>query len=468
MAKSFKFRFYKLSHSAVGGRRYQKIFVSLLVAAGLALSFMLLFGALSTLFVLLASTLLAIQGAFTLMWMLYAWEDPAAAESHKSPSAFVPPLVSFTALVPARHEEKVIADTIIALSRTRYPDYLKEILVLCRIDDTQTIAKVNQVITRLQKENIKLVTFGGLPINKPFALNVGLSQASKKFIAVFDAEDEPHRDIFQIANTLICRRQTDVVQSGVQLINLRSRWFSALNCLEYFFWFKSGLHFFTRVGQVTPLAGNTVFIRKSALKKVGGWDDRCLTEDADIGLRLAAAGAKARVVYDELHVTREETPATVDEFIRQRTRWNQGFLQVLAKGDWRALPQLRQKLVSLYVLLSPIFQLLTLIFIPVSFYISFVAKIPLIIALFSFVPSLLLLLHISILAVGLVEFAKVYRQQLSILLFIQVIFAFFPYQLLLSFSSLRALSRYILNLNGWEKTLHFNAHRLAFRTLYAK
>ena len=42
-----------------------------------------------------------------------------------------------------------------------------------------------------------------------------------------------------------------------------------------------------------------------------------------------------RVVYDDRYVTREETPPTLDHFIRQRTRWSQGFLQTLMKRAWR-------------------------------------------------------------------------------------------------------------------------------------
>ena len=70
-----------------------------------------------------------------------------------------------------------------------------------------------------------------------------------------------------------------------------------------------------------------------------GWDQECLTEDADIGIRLCAdGGMRFRAIYDDHYVTREETPPTVGQFIKQRTRWNQGFLQILGKRDWLRLP----------------------------------------------------------------------------------------------------------------------------------
>lgn len=121
------------------------------------------------------------------------------------------------------------------------------------------------------------------------------------------------------------------------------------------------MHYHASVGMV-PLGGNTVFIQRDLLEQLGGWDERCLTEDADIGIRLSAQGVPVRVVYDDMYVTREETPPTVEQFVRQRTRWNQGFLQVLKKGDWLRLPNWRQRLLALYTLAFPLIQALMLIY----------------------------------------------------------------------------------------------------------
>jgi glycosyltransferase XagB len=66
----------------------------------------------------------------------------------------------------------------------------------------------------------------------------------------------------------------DVVQGGVQLMNLQTSWWSLRNCLEYYFWFRSRLHFHANA-RFIPLGGNTVFARASVLKEVGGWDSEC-------------------------------------------------------------------------------------------------------------------------------------------------------------------------------------------------
>ncbi|NLX10014.1 MAG: glycosyltransferase [Chloroflexi bacterium] len=400
------------------------------------------------------------QGLFTIYWMTYTWNNPKVAERYRSPREFVAPQVSFTALLPARHEEGVIKDTIRAVNRINYPEHLKEILILIRDeDDDATINAAREAIQELGSANIRLITFTDGPRNKPNGLNKGLRASTKDVVCVFDAEDEPHPDIYNVVNTVMVRDGSDVVQSGVQLMNFRSTWFSALNVLEYFFWFKSGLHAFTRQFAVTPLGGNTVFFKRHLLERINGWDDQCLTEDADVGLRLTGLGAKIQIVYDAEHATQEETPDTVESFIKQRTRWNQGFYQIFFKGDWMRLPTMTQKIVALYILLNSLLQAAMFFYIPVGLYIALTQQVSVPVALFSYVPIYILLLQMLINLVGIREFTSAYGQKLPLFFSLKMMVFFYPYQLMLSFAALRAVYRFVTQKQAWEKTAHSNLHR---------
>lgn len=409
--------------------------------------------------VVVLSGLLGLQSLFTLAWMLYSWNDPQAAERNRSPKQYAAPTYSFTALVPARHEPEVIAHTIRAVADIDYPEHLKETLVLCRYDDEETIARAQTTIEQIGRSNVRLVIFGGQPINKPAALNKGLKYASHDVVCVFDAEDEPHGDLYQVVNTVMVRDDADVVQSGVQLMNYRSKWFSSLNVLEYFFWFKSGLLFFSRLWQVTPLGGNTVFVKRAYLKRIGGWDEQCLTEDADLGIRLTSIGARLRVVYDEAHATQEETPDTMMSFVKQRTRWNQGFLQILSKGNWKELPRLRQRLLALYILLTPVFQSVLIVTLPFSILVALTTKIPVGWAVFTFAPLAFLLLQFLIQVLGLIDFTRAYKLRMPFWYPVFLALVYYPYQLLLAIAAFRAVFRNIFQQQNWEKTRHINAHR---------
>jgi cellulose synthase/poly-beta-1,6-N-acetylglucosamine synthase-like glycosyltransferase len=409
--------------------------------------------------ILFFSTILAGQSLITLGWMLYAWEEAKNSQENRSPKNYLPPHYSFTAFLPARNEEKVIKDTIKAIERIDYPNNLKEVLVLCRDDDLGTIAKAKETIAELPRANIRLITFDDLPICKPHNLNKGLAEAKNQIIGIFDAEDEPHQDIYKIINTVLLRDQADVVQSGVQLMNFDRPWFSSLNVLEYYFWFKSGLHFFTKVGQVSPLGGNTVFFKKEWLKRVGGWDETCLTEDADLGIRLTLAGARIKIIYDEAHATQEETPRDIRGFIKQRTRWNQGFLQILRKKDWLKLPTFKQKLIAGYILLSPEIGAILFFYIPLSIAVALTQKLPVFVSLISYAPFYLFLFQLIVCAIGIYEFTRAYQLKSSPLMPLKVMASFYPYQLLLMIASFRAAYRMLANQIGWEKTAHTNLHR---------
>ncbi|HEX2913294.1 MAG TPA: glycosyltransferase [Chloroflexia bacterium] len=412
---------------------------------------------------LVCSVLLALQSSYSAALMLYAWQDDRKREKGLVPKTYKRPRIHFTILLPARHEEEVIQDTIQRVVDLNYPRELVQMLVVIEAGDHGTIAKVNQKLAELAAKgihNVRLITFTDKPINKPHGLNIGLKNATGNVITIFDAEDEPHPDILQVVNTVITREFAPVVQCGVQLMNYKDRWFSALNVLEYFFWFKSRLHYHASAGSV-PLGGNTVFVWKQLLDWLGGWDQYCLTEDADAGIRLSAAGVPVRVIYEDEFVTKEETPPTVGQFVKQRTRWNQGFLQVLGKWDWLKLPTWKQRLLALYTLSSPLIQLLTLLYVPVSLWMMFFVKVPAWLALISTLPLYMMIVQLLISLAGLRQFTRAHGLKASPLAYLRLVITFLPYQILLGWGAVRACWRQLRGLNSWEKTLHVGAHRAA-------
>src|SRR5256714_7575758 len=89
------------------------------------------------------------------------------------------------------------------------------------------------------------------------------------------------------------------------------------------------------------------------MEQLGGLDEDCLTEDPGLGIRLNLSHARVRIIYDDEFVTREETPPTIEQFIKQRTRCNQGFIQILFKGERLKLEKLSQRILAFHVLTFP-------------------------------------------------------------------------------------------------------------------
>lgn len=415
---------------------------------------------LAAIVVALGSLGLLAHALFSLWLMLYAWDRPDTLRRTGGPASFVDPRLSFTVLLPARDEAAVIADTIATVWAADYPRELLQIVVICQGGDHATIAAAAAQIAELDSPQLRLAIYDDPPFNKPRALTVGYAMASGDVVTIFDAEDDVHPDVFNVINTVMVTEDVGVVQGGVQLMNFRDHWFSVFNCLEYFFYFKSRLHFNARMGMV-PLGGNTVFIRRGLIDRVGGWDINCLTEDADIGLRISALGEPIRVVYDSRWATREETPHSVRALVKQRTRWHQGFLQILAKRDWLRIPGRRARLLALVTLSQPILDALTLCTVALIPAIMLLVDLPVAVALLSFAPLYAVVFQMLVNVAGLVTFARAYGEAVPWWVVARMPFAYLPYQWLIGFSALRATARHLRGRAEWEKTEHLGAHRPA-------
>jgi cellulose synthase/poly-beta-1,6-N-acetylglucosamine synthase-like glycosyltransferase len=409
----------------------------------------------SILLVVISSSL-TLQGMVAVWQMIYGWLDPEKLSRSQMPRQQLAPKTRFSLIVPCRHEEAVIGDTLKQLTKQSYPGDLFEILVPMSVDDGGTIARVKEVIVANPKTTIRAVLFNGGPINKPHGLNAALAKATGDYIAVFDAEDEVHPRLLEFMNTLILQEGRKILQTSVSLVNWRSSLLTLHAALEYHFWFNSRLHWYADKGAIT-LGGVGIFLPREVLESLKGWDERFLTEDAKLGIDCSVAGYPFRVVSEEEFATKEEVPVKLVGFMKQRTRWIQGFLQILLDGGWMNLPG-RKKIYFLALASFPFFQFL--LYLWTAYSIFFAPKLPMILVMFSVLPMGILLFQLVIELGQMAEMLATRRQ----LRFLPLAFIFFvvslvPYQMVMGLSAARALAREILGKHSWEKTSHLNTHR---------
>ncbi len=390
----------------------------------------------------------------TLWWMLHAWRHTESLDATRFAPSPDPPRRSFSLLVPARHEEDVLGHTIDTLARSDHPDF--EIIVIIGHDDPGTEAVARDAEAR-HHGLVRVVIDDSVPKNKPRGMNTALPHCRGEVVGVFDAEDEVHPDLLRLIDGRFSETGADIVQGGVQLMNIRSTWWSLRNCLEYYFWFRSRLHFHAEA-RFIPLGGNTVFVRTELLRAAGGWDGDCLAEDCELGVRLSTEGARVAVAYDPRVVTREETPGSLSALLKQRTRWSQGFLQVLRKSEWKRLPTARQRALARYTLAMPFLQAFTGVMIPISIALIIWAKVPLPVALVTFLPIVPTLVTLSVEAAGLTDFGRSYGVRIRLWDQVRLVLGTFPYQVLLAAAAVRAVWREARGDSSWEKTAHVGAH----------
>lgn len=406
---------------------------------------------------MLVAVLLTIIAATTLWWMLHAWRSSASLAKTQFTANPRPAAHSFTLLVPGRHEEEVLGDTLDRLAQQDHPDF--EIVAIVGHDDPGTEAVARAAADR-HPDLIRVVVDHSVPKNKPKALNTALKTARGDIVGVFDAEDEVHPHLLTVVDSKFQETDADVVQGGVQLMNFQSSWWSLRNVLEYYFWFRSRLHFHAK-SRFIPLGGNTVFVTKERLDWSEGWDAECLAEDCELGVRLSSDNAKVVVAYNPEYVTREETPPTLKSLYKQRTRWNQGFLQVLGKGEWKKLPMVKQRMFARYLLAMPFLQAATGILIPISLTLIIFVKVPTVVALVTFLPLLPTLVTLAVEITGLAEFGRSYQQKVRVRDYAKLVLGMFPFQVFLALAAIRSVVRQVRGINAWEKTEHTGQHREA-------
>ncbi|MGZ4602239.1 MAG: glycosyltransferase [Kineosporiaceae bacterium] len=401
-----------------------------------------------------AMLLLFVIAVTTLAWMLDSWRTPWAVGQMPFPVPDTPQL-SFSLIVPARHEEAVLADTVNRLLQQDHPSL--QVVLVVGDDDPGTTAVARALADA--DPRVLVVVDDSVPKNKPKALNRALPHCTGQIVGVFDAEDEVALELLKHVDACFRATGAHVVQGGVQLMNYRSSWWSLRNTLEYFFWFASRLHFHARNGFI-PLGGNTVFVRADLLRLVGGWDVECLAEDCELGIRLSVAGARVAVSYSPALATREETPPRLKGLLKQRTRWNQGYLQVLRKGEWRKLPTRGKRLTARYLLAMPFAQAFAGILVPISLVTMIGLKAPTPYVMFTLLPLAPTLATIVVELAGLAEFDRMFDLDARWRDYVKLVVGAAAYQFVLAVAAIRATAREIRGERGWEKTEHVGAHRV--------
>jgi cellulose synthase/poly-beta-1,6-N-acetylglucosamine synthase-like glycosyltransferase len=236
----------------------------------------------------------------------------------------------YTILVPVYQEANVIGKIIENLENLHYPRWKLDVLVLLEENDTETIEAARAAnpppYVRL------LIVPDGQPRTKPRACNYGLLFARGEYVVIFDAEDRPDAD--QLLNVLSSFRHDEefrsrhapplaCLQAALNYYNADYNVLTRMFAIEYAHWFDSMLPGMDSTDIPIPLGGTSNHFLLDALIEVGAWDPYNVTEDADLGLRLAASRYRVDVVES---TTWEEACARVGPWIRQRTRWIKGYM----------------------------------------------------------------------------------------------------------------------------------------------
>lgn len=241
---------------------------------------------------------------------------------------------TFTILLPLFREASSLSRLAAAIGRLDYPTAKLDVKLLLEAEDAETIAAARAL--GLDAKWDVIVVPKAAPQTKPKACNYGIAAARGALLVIYDAEDDPEPDQLRKAAAAFATAPPEVacLQARLAYYNARENWLTRLFALEYCLWFDAFLPGLQRLDLPIPLGGTSNIFRTEILRAIGGWDPFNVTEDADVGLRLARRGWRTELLDS---TTWEEANCRVGNWLRQRSRWIKGYVQTwivhIRRGD---------------------------------------------------------------------------------------------------------------------------------------
>lgn len=368
-------------------------------------------------------------------------------------------LPTYSILVAVYQEVSQIDDLVAALAQLRWPPERLEVKLVCEADDAATMTACRSAIGRLGLASFTVIVVPpSRPRTKPRALSYALPLCTGEYVVVYDAEDRPHplqlreaHAAFRTGSPMLACLQAPLV-----IHNYQDGWLAQFMAIEYSVQFDALVPMLAHFGLPVPLGGTSNHFRRSVLIEVGGWDPYNVTEDVDLGLRLAREGWQVGTITSP---TYEEAPSSFAVWCKQRTRWFKGWYQTLlvhTRQPVQLLDELGPAGMLAFILLMPGLAISCLVHPLLLYHVIVRLAEPVLSGSFG-QQSYLFWLDLTTILLGYLTLALIalYTLPLRGLQTLRGVLWRLPlYWMLLSIAAWRALWQLIYKPHHWEKTPH--------------
>lgn len=231
--------------------------------------------------------------------------------------------------VPAYNEPAdMMIETLNALARLDYPNF--EVLVIDNNTRDEAVWRPVEAHCARLGERFRFFHVSPLKGFKAGALNYALRQTADDagIIAVIDSDYQVDSNWLRDLVSAFDNPRVAIVQSPQDYRDQYDNAFKSMCFAEYRGFFEIGM--ITRNERNAIIQhGTMTIVRRSVLEQVGGWGEWCITEDAELGLRVFEAGYEAH--YLSLSYGRGLMPDTFIDYKKQRFRWAYGAMQILRR-----------------------------------------------------------------------------------------------------------------------------------------
>jgi exo-beta-1,3-glucanase (GH17 family)/cellulose synthase/poly-beta-1,6-N-acetylglucosamine synthase-like glycosyltransferase len=232
----------------------------------------------------------------------------------------------------------MVIETLDALAALDYPNF--EVLVIDNNTKDPEVwlplqAHCDTLNTAHGSERFRFIHLDNWPGYKAGALNYGLKVTAPdaEIVAVIDSDYIVTPNWLRATVPYFDNPKMAIVQGPQDYRGWDSNTFQAMCHWEYAGFFYIGMIQRNERNAIIQ-HGTMTQVRKTCLQQASGWAEWCITEDAELGLRLFAEGYEA--AYLPHSFGRGLIPDGFSAYKTQRFRWAYGAMQIL-KRHWRAL-----------------------------------------------------------------------------------------------------------------------------------
>jgi exo-beta-1,3-glucanase (GH17 family)/cellulose synthase/poly-beta-1,6-N-acetylglucosamine synthase-like glycosyltransferase len=231
--------------------------------------------------------------------------------------------------VPAYNEPpEMLKRTLDALSHLDYPAY--EVVVIDNNTKDPKIWEPVQAHCRELGERFRFFHEDPLAGFKAGALNYALKQTDPKaeIVAVIDSDYWVTPNWLTELTPYFKKDEIALVQAPQDYRDEYENLFKSMCYEEYRGFFQIGM--ITRNERNAIIQhGTMTMVRKNVLQETGAWSEWCITEDAELGLRIFEHGYEA--IYIPKSYGKGVMPDSFLDFKKQRFRWAYGAIQILRR-----------------------------------------------------------------------------------------------------------------------------------------
>lgn len=236
--------------------------------------------------------------------------------------------------VPAHAEPpEMVIKTLTALRNLDYPTY--EVIM---VDDNTVDDELwRPVLDFCYRNGIKTFHLQNYPGFKSGALNFALSQTAPdvEVVAVVDSDYLVKPSFLRETVPYFSDPRVAFVQTPQAFYNRDDNLFAHFSALAQRFFFEVSMRSRNEQNAII-FCGTMGLIRKRVLERIGGWDEWCITEDAEASLRILQKGYQS--VYINQPYGYGLLPTTFGATKKQRFRWAFGGVQILIRYSRRLIP----------------------------------------------------------------------------------------------------------------------------------